>query len=204
MPSPSCAGRWRQAYRIAKLRPAFARAALAHYAQFGHCAIYALKTGELIQRLDADAAEPLLLALTRSLVRGWREEKLPEFRFYARALTAWKDGGNEPLCSEDLVRLNVDSILKRLLQSARRPVHEIYDALMGAAAWNLLHFDLAFDRATDNAIADNIGWLDFTHALTFANACRALVRGDAGSVAASAVADGAVRGPQREICERRR
>src|SRR5262249_54437550 len=24
----------------------------------------------------------------------------------------------------------------------------------------------------DNAIADNVGWLDFTHALTFANACR--------------------------------
>src|SRR5262249_31704248 len=27
-------------------------------------------------------------------------------------------------------------------------------------------------RATGNAIADNVGWLDFTHALTFANACR--------------------------------
>jgi hypothetical protein len=35
-----------------------------------------------------------------------------------------------------------------------------------------LHFDTAFERATGNPIADNVGWLDFTHALTFANACR--------------------------------
>ena len=51
-------------------------------------------------------------------------------------------------------------------------MHELYDALLGAGMFNLLHFDTAFERATDNAIADNIGWLDFTHALTFANACR--------------------------------
>ena len=51
-------------------------------------------------------------------------------------------------------------------------MHELYDALLGAGLFNLLHFDTAFERATDNAIADNVGWLDFTHALTFANACR--------------------------------
>ena len=51
-------------------------------------------------------------------------------------------------------------------------MRELYDALLGAAAFNLLHFETAFERANDNAIADNVGWLDFTHALTFANACR--------------------------------
>jgi hypothetical protein len=51
-------------------------------------------------------------------------------------------------------------------------MRELYDALIGAATFNLLHFDTAFERASDNAIADNVGWLDFTHALTFANACR--------------------------------
>jgi hypothetical protein len=59
-----------------------------------------------------------------------------------------------------------------MLQSSGRAVREIYDALLGAAAWNLLHFDTAFDDATDNQIADNVSWLDFTHALTFANAAR--------------------------------
>ena len=53
-----------------------------------------------------------------------------------------------------------------------RPTRELYDALLGAAAFNLLAFRHRFERATDNAIADNVGWLDFTHALTFANACR--------------------------------
>jgi hypothetical protein len=51
-------------------------------------------------------------------------------------------------------------------------VREVYDALLGAAAWNLLHFNTDVDHATDNTIADNISWLDFTHALTFANAAR--------------------------------
>lgn len=157
-----------------ELRPALARVALAHYAQFGHSAIYVLKTGQLLERLDGEAAEPLLLALTRSLVRAWREEKLPEFRFYEKALASWNDGGDAPIASADLVRLNAEAILKRVLQSAKRQPCELYDALMGAAAWNLLHLDLAFDRATDNAIAENIGWLDFTHALTFANAARRL------------------------------
>ena len=44
-------------------------AALAHYADFGHSAIYALKIGQLVKRLGGEAVEPLLLALTRSLVR---------------------------------------------------------------------------------------------------------------------------------------
>src|SRR5690348_10689397 len=69
-------------------------------------------------------------------------------------------------------RLSVDGALRRTLASSGRPMRELYDALLGAAAFNLLHFETAFERANDNAIADNVGWLDFTHALTFANACR--------------------------------
>ena len=64
--------------------------------------------------------------------------------------------------------------MKRLAASSGRPPAELYDALLGAAAWNLLHFDLAFDRAAGPVIADNVSWLDFTHALTFANAARRL------------------------------
>ena len=40
-------------------------AALAHYAAFGHCAIYTLKAGQLIEGLGEQVAEPVLLALTR-------------------------------------------------------------------------------------------------------------------------------------------
>ncbi|MEI9887263.1 MAG: Rieske 2Fe-2S domain-containing protein [Rhizomicrobium sp.] len=156
----------------AALDAALGRAALSHHADFGHSAIYVRKTGELIARLGRDAALPLLLALVRKLVAATREERLPEFRGYAKALAAWDGKGEAPAAAEDFVGLSVDGALKRVLQSCGREPREIYDALLGAAAWNLLHFDVAVDGATDNAIADNVSWLDFTHALTFANAAR--------------------------------
>src|SRR6202008_836975 len=74
----------------------------------------------------------------------------------------------------DFIGLSIEGTLSRALGSSARPMRELYDALLGAAAFNLLHFETAFERATDNAIADNVGWLGFTHALTFANACRHL------------------------------
>ncbi len=159
------------------LRPVFARAALAHYAGFGHSAIYSVNLAELEARLGA--TEPLALSLTRSLVRATREERLPEFRGYGPALAAWNGAGQVPAHAEDFIGLSIDGILARALESSGRPPREIYNALVGAAAWNMLHFDLAFQDAADNAIADNIGWLDFTHALTFASACRQLCAGDA-------------------------
>jgi nitrite reductase/ring-hydroxylating ferredoxin subunit len=157
-----------------ELLPVLGEAALAHYAGFGHSAIYTINTGELIARLGARVREPLLLALTRNILRATREERLPEFRFYDHALAAWDGKGNAPARPEDFIGLNVDAILKRTLQSSGRPVREIYDALIAAGAWNLLHFDLAFSEAADNAIADNVSWLDFTHALTFARAARTI------------------------------
>jgi nitrite reductase/ring-hydroxylating ferredoxin subunit len=162
------------------LRPVLARAALSHYADFGHSAIYVLRAGQLIARLDEDVSEPVMLALVRSLVQATREEKIPEFRSYAPALAAWSSGGKAPLKAGDLRGLNVDGALRRLLQSAGRNPRELFGALLGACAHNLLHFDLAFDRATDNIIADNVGWLDFTHALTFANAARQFAEEDPG------------------------
>jgi nitrite reductase/ring-hydroxylating ferredoxin subunit len=157
-------------YRL--LQPAFGASALSHYADFGHSAIYTLKAGQLVDRLGDDAKAPVLLALVRQQIHATREERLPEFRGYAKALAAWDGRGEEPARAGDFIGLTIDSALKRTLASSGRPVRELYDALLGASAWNLLHFDLAFDRATGNPIADNISWLDFTHALTFANAAR--------------------------------
>jgi nitrite reductase/ring-hydroxylating ferredoxin subunit len=154
------------------LRAAIGEAALAHYAAFGHCAIYALKAGQLIESVGEEVAEPVLFALTRMLVRARREERLPEFRGYAKALAEWDGSGTAPVRAADFIGLSVDGALRRTLASSGRPMHELYDALLGASLFNLLHFDTGIERATDNAIADNVGWLDFTHALTFANACR--------------------------------
>ena len=38
----------------------------------------------------------------------------------------------------------------------------------------MLHFDLARQDRTEIPVSQNVGWLDFTHALTFANAARHL------------------------------
>jgi nitrite reductase/ring-hydroxylating ferredoxin subunit len=161
-----------QGLPYASLRAAIGEAALTHYAAFGHCAIYTLKAGQLIERLGEKVAKPIVLALTRMLVRARREERLPEFRGYGKALTEWDGSGAAAARASDFIGLSIDGALRQTLACAGRPMRELYDALLGAAAFNLLHFDTEFERASENAIADNIGWLDFTHALTFANACR--------------------------------
>ncbi len=158
----------------AELRPAFAAAALAHYNDFGHSAIYVLKAGQLIEALGEAVQAPVLLALTRSLAQARREDLIPEFRGYTRAVAAWGDAGSEPIGADDFRAVSVPAGLDRLLRSGRRPPAELFDALVAAASWNMAHFDLGFDSATDNPIADNVGWLDFTHALTFASAARRL------------------------------
>lgn len=157
-----------------ELRPAFAEAALAHYADFGHCAIYVFKAGQLIERLGEAVGETVLLSLTRMLARATREERLPEFRGYSRALQTWDGSGAETPRMESFAGQSIDGAMGAALASSGCPQRDQFDALLGAAAFNLLHFDTVFDCATANGIADNIGWLDFTHALTFANACRHL------------------------------
>jgi nitrite reductase/ring-hydroxylating ferredoxin subunit len=156
----------------AELMPIIGEAALAHYADFGHCAIYALKAGQLVERLGETVIEPTLLALTRMIARSRREERLPEFRGYGRALSEWDGAGRELPRADAFAGASVSEALGLVVRASGQGPREIYDALLGAAAFNLLHFDVGFDRAVDNNIADNIGWLDFTHALTFANACR--------------------------------
>jgi nitrite reductase/ring-hydroxylating ferredoxin subunit len=165
-------GALRDGVSLDAIYAALGRAALAHYADFGHSAIYTHKTAQLIKRLGLDSALPALLALVRSLVNGTREERLPEFRSYDAALSAWDGKGELPARPEDFIGLSIDAALDRVRQSSGRAPRELYDALLGAAAWNLLHFDTTFDHATDKQIADNVSWLDFTHALTFANAAR--------------------------------
>jgi nitrite reductase/ring-hydroxylating ferredoxin subunit len=92
----------------AALRGAIGEAALAHYADFGHCAIFTLKAGQLVERLGDDLAEPVLLALVRMLVRATREERLPEFRGYAAALSAWDGTGRSEARAADFVGLSID------------------------------------------------------------------------------------------------
>ena len=161
---------------FAELEAPLAEAALAHYADFGHSAIYVTKTGQLIGLLGRQSEEPLLLCLVRSLVYAFREDLIPEFRAYGRALEAWPQApaaNATPPRAEDFIGLSVRAALERSLAFAADPA-ALYRALLGAAAWNLLHFDQAVEAANDRPVQDNVGWLDYTHAITFANAVRNL------------------------------
>ena len=70
------------------------RAALAHYNDFGHSLIYVTKARRLIERLGPGVAEPLLLSLARGLVFATREDLIPAYRGYAKALARWGRGRN--------------------------------------------------------------------------------------------------------------
>ncbi|MGF1595135.1 MAG: Rieske (2Fe-2S) protein [Kiloniellaceae bacterium] len=155
------------------LEEPLAEAALAHYNDFGHSLIYVQKTGELIDRLGPASAEPLLLNLVRSLVYATREDLIPEFRAYAPALAAWDGAGSEAVAAEDLLGLPVAKVLARVARSSGDS-RALYDALVGAAAWQFLHFDMRLMAAVDKPVSHNVNWLDFTHAITFGHAVRVL------------------------------
>ena len=48
-----------------------------------------------MEQLGNDVLEPLLLALTRMLIYCSREDLIPEFRGYGKALDAWTGTGSE-------------------------------------------------------------------------------------------------------------
>ncbi|MFQ5971671.1 MAG: Rieske (2Fe-2S) protein [Alphaproteobacteria bacterium] len=153
----------------ADLEPALTEAALAHYLHFGHALIYVVKTGGLVERLGAPAVEALVLTLVRSLVTGRREDLIPEFRGYAGARARWNGAGTRTVTAEEFMGLSAARAMDLAVQASAQ-VGSLYDALIGAAARNMLCFDASWVERNDQAVAHNVGWLDFTHPLTFANA----------------------------------
>ena len=153
--------------------PAFAQAALAHYADFGHAAIYTFKTGQLVARLGRSAAEPLALCLVRSLIDSSREDLIPEFRHYAAALSDWRSNDDAKPTGDDFFGLDVKRALD-LAANSGGDVEALYSALLHANALNWLHFDLKRQDAVRQPVSQNVTWLSFTHGITFANAVRGL------------------------------
>ena len=147
------------------------RAALAHYNDFGHSLIYITKVGRLMQRLGESVAEPLLVSLVRGMVFATREELIPEFRGYDKALAAWGRARNgiSPR-AEDWRGLTINKALERTTRSSGAPPVETFYALLGANAANLLAFDIEQQSRIRIGTDDNVGWLDFTHGITFGNA----------------------------------
>jgi nitrite reductase/ring-hydroxylating ferredoxin subunit len=166
--------------RFVDLEPALTSAALAHYADFGHSLIYLTHVRRLIDRLGRDTERPLLHSWVRSLVYATREDLLPDFQGYANALHEWPRAAarkpaapSSPMPSAALFEgTSIREALAAALEIAAFPPLIIYHALFDAAARQLLRFDETHALAADNPVSDNVGWLDFSHALTFAHALR--------------------------------
>ena len=159
--------------RFPDFEKALTRCALAHYNDFGHSLIYTSKAAVLIDRLGESVATPLLLSLVRSLVYATREDLIPQFRRYGEALDRWGERGNrDSVSADDLMGMGVNQALDLTGDVCRAPVIELYDALLGANAQNMLAYDLYYQNQTHRPVQDNVGWLDFSHGLTFANAVR--------------------------------
>jgi nitrite reductase/ring-hydroxylating ferredoxin subunit len=165
------------------LEPAFARAALAHYNDFGHSAIYVHKAAELVARLGDGTTAAIAPALARHLAYTTREDLLPEFKGYAPALAAVPGpdagpGAPRPDASA-LFGAPVNACLRWTAEHAGQcnrdaAFHALCDALLEVAARHLLHCDTRYEADTRGPVSHNVGWLDFTHAVTFGNAVRAL------------------------------
>lgn len=63
----------------------------------------------------------------------------------------------------------IDWVIEKLKDNTPE---KIYDILLQVISKNMLYFNLDFQNAVNNPVQDNIGWLDFTHGITFSNAVR--------------------------------
>lgn len=160
----------------ASLEGPLAAAALAHYNDFGHSLIYVYKTRQVIELLDADVMPELAQCLTRSIAYATREDLIPEFSAYESAIREF------PLLAHDS-DAQLDSPFPASLQETfawvannapRHSALSLYDALLTALAQNMLHYETSFGSAHDRPVSQNVGWLNFTHGITFANAVRTL------------------------------
>ncbi len=165
-------GALRDGLTLDGLFPALAKAALAHYNDFGHSVIYTVKTIDLARRLGPELEPVLLRLLVRSLVSATREDLVPEFASYAARIEAWGKPvlRHPPLAAAGLLTAGSAKDAMALVGAwgLRHAPERIFAVLVEAAAWQLLHADETFMVRADGKLADNVGWLDFTHALTFA------------------------------------
>ena len=162
----------RDGLQFADFESALTRAALLHYNDFGHALIYVTKAARLIDELGATVMEPLLLSLVRGFIYASREDRIPEFRAYVTQLARW--GKHQSVAADpgSWRQLGINKSLQATVACSANPPEQIYQALLLANAASLLSFDIDQQDKIKVPVSGNVGWLDFTHGLTFANAVR--------------------------------
>ena len=160
------------------MEQAFAEAALSHYNDFGHSLIYVYKAGQLL-KLAGPELEPFILpSLTRHLCYTTREDLLPEFSEYASALESLPEisnnAGGNPVTKGFFPGTVRESSERLQTLASSHGAFSLFGALLTALARNTLHFDTSYASAYDRPVSQSVGWLGFTHGITFSNAVRNL------------------------------
>jgi nitrite reductase/ring-hydroxylating ferredoxin subunit len=163
------------------LRPWFTSVVSDHHLSYGHGAIYTQKAFELLDMMGWARAATVLPYLVPTLVYGTREDKLPYMRPFMKALAGvdlasiadldpiegWSDDGTLlAALLGDRRTAPVEATVAAIRSGAS--VDDVLDVVVHAVSERMLRYDVAgeFD------FADDFGWLDITHGLTYANAVR--------------------------------
>lgn len=163
---------------IKELEKTLSEVALNHYNSFGHSLIYVMKTAQLVERLGKAVEQPLLLSLVRHLCYTTREDLIPDFDKYANYLDRLQWTSDTSLDSpvsalSEVTRHSIRQSMEWTVQAAAQHAPQnVHAKLLEACAQNMLEFDEQFDHIVHQRVKDNVGWLDFTHALTFGSAIR--------------------------------
>jgi hypothetical protein len=140
--------------------------------------IYVQKTAELVSILGEDVERYLLPPLARRLCNATREDLIPDFKDYAPTLAVLPEPRTHPGSTTPIevpFPANLAQAFRWLIASiATHDARTIYDALLTALARNMVYYDTEYDRAFDRPVVSNVGWLDFTHGITFSNGVRTL------------------------------
>lgn len=164
-----------------ELRPWFTAVVSDHHLSYGHGAIYTQKAFELLDMIGWERAATVLPYLVPTLVYGTREDRLPYMRPFVRALEGidlaqladapsadgWADDGTLlAALLGDRRTAPVEATVAAWRAGAS--VDDVLDIVVQAVSERMLRYDVTgeFD------FADDFGWLDITHGLTYANAVR--------------------------------
>src|SRR6056297_1173603 len=164
-----------------ELRTWFTSVVTDHHLSYGHGAIYGQKAFELLDMIGWERAATVLPYLVPTLVYGTREDKLPYMRPFMKALGAVDLAALAPATPVD--GWSDDGRLRSALLGYRRaaPVEATVEALSDGASIDdvldvVVHAvsdrTLRYDVVGEFDFADDFGWLDITHGLTYANAVR--------------------------------
>ena len=163
------------------LRPWFTTVVSDHHLSYGHGAIYTQKAFELLDMIGWDRAATVLPHLVPTLAYGTREDKLPYMRPFVKALAGhdltelaelpvlvdWEDDGS---LRSTLLGADRGSTVPAVVAALRAGagIDGVLDTAIHAVSDRMLRYDTAgeFD------FADDFGWLDITHGLTYAAATR--------------------------------